>query len=79
MSIQITVRVPDDLVEFADLEVAAGRVRSRAELVARALRREKRRRAAEADAAIYAAMRPEDDDLAAAAAVANETDFSDLD
>ena len=80
MTTQITVRIDDDLVAYADEEVSAGRVRSRAALVERALRRERRRMLAERDAQIYARMRPEDDDLAAftTAAVA-DLDLSDLD
>ncbi|MGL5930563.1 MAG: ribbon-helix-helix domain-containing protein [Dermatophilaceae bacterium] len=54
MTVQITVRLPDELVAFVDAEVGEGRVRSRADAVARALHREQRRRRAEADAAIYA-------------------------
>ena len=79
MTTQITVRIADDLVAFADDEVGAGRARSRASLVERALRREQRRLAAEKDAAIYAAMKPEDDELADITAVARRTELSDLD
>jgi len=52
MSVQITVRLPDDLVAFVDGLVADGSVTSRADAVARALSRERRRRAALADVAI---------------------------
>ncbi|MFT4165052.1 MAG: antitoxin [Microlunatus sp.] len=62
MTVQMTVRIPDALAEFVDSEVAAG-AKSRAEVIARALRREARRKRAEQDAAIYAAM-PEDEDEA---------------
>ncbi len=80
MTTQITVRIDDDLVAYADAEVSAGRVRSRAALVERALRRERRRMLAERDAQIYARMRPEDDDLAAfTAAAVSDLDLSDLD
>ncbi len=45
---RITVRLPDDQVDF-DQQVADGRVASRADGVARALRREHRRVRAERD------------------------------
>lgn len=79
MSVQITVRIPDELVAFTDEEVAAGRSRSRADLVARALRREQRRVLAERDSQIYAALLPEDDELAGIATLAEHADLSDLD
>lgn len=62
MTIQITVRLPDDLVAFVDSEVASGVVTSRADAVARALVRERRRRTALADVAILRAG-VQDDDL----------------
>ncbi|HEV2954023.1 MAG TPA: hypothetical protein VG015_08020 [Candidatus Dormibacteraeota bacterium] len=49
MSTQIAVRLPDDLVAYVDREVAAGRSRSRAALVARLIERDVRRRQAEVD------------------------------
>ena len=52
MTVQIAIRLPDDMVAFIDKSVAAGNARSRAALVARALEREMRRQAAEQDAAI---------------------------
>jgi Arc/MetJ-type ribon-helix-helix transcriptional regulator len=52
VSTQIAVRLPDEIVEFVDLEVAAKRAPSRAAVVARALERERRRRLALADAEI---------------------------
>jgi Arc/MetJ-type ribon-helix-helix transcriptional regulator len=66
MSTQITVRLPDDLVEYIDRLVASGRDPSRAATVARALERERRREIAENDARIYAkaAAATELDDLA---------------
>ncbi|WP_068426248.1 hypothetical protein [Piscicoccus intestinalis] len=79
MTTQITVRIADDLVAFADAEVGAGRARSRASLVERALRRERRRACAERDAAIYAAMSPDDDELAGIAELGRRSDLSDLD
>jgi Arc/MetJ-type ribon-helix-helix transcriptional regulator len=61
---QITVRIPDDLVQFADAEVEHGRAKSRAEIVATALGRERRRQVAERDAAIYAALGGAHDEFA---------------
>ncbi len=55
VSTQIAVRLPDEIVEFIDEMVAAGQADSRAEVVQRALRRERRRIEADRDAAIYAA------------------------
>lgn len=49
MSIQIAVRLPDELVAYVDAAVAAGRVKSRAELVARLIERDARRQRAEED------------------------------
>ena len=60
MSVQVTVRLPDDLVKFIDQQVAEGKVPSRATAVAKALRREQRRLLAEKDAEIYAAMAKEE-------------------
>jgi len=62
MTLQITVRLADELVEFLDSEVARGAVTSRADAVARALVRERRRRTALADVAILRAG-AEDGDL----------------
>ncbi len=52
MSTQIAVRLPDELVAYVDRAVAEGRVRSRAELVARLIERDARRQRAEEDLAI---------------------------
>lgn len=52
MSVQIAIRLPDDMVTFLDRSVAAGNAPSRAALVARAVEREMRRQVAEQDAAI---------------------------
>ena len=49
MSIQIAVRLPDELVAYVDQAVAAGRVKSRAELVSRLIARDARRQRAEED------------------------------
>ena len=62
MTIQITVRLPDDLVAFVDAQVANGEVGSRAQAVARALACEQRRQVALRDVAILAAA-PLDPDL----------------
>ncbi len=43
MSKQIAVRLPDDLVDFLDQLVASGEEASRASIVTRALKRERRR------------------------------------
>jgi Arc/MetJ-type ribon-helix-helix transcriptional regulator len=65
VSIQIAVRLPDDLVAYIDEQVADGSAESRAAFVTRALERERRRLAAERDARIYAAQPGSDlDDLA---------------
>lgn len=64
MSTQITVRLPDDVVEFIDSEVRSGAAASRASVVARAIERERRCRIAERDAAVYARL-GDDPDLAA--------------
>lgn len=61
MTIQIAVRLPDDIVAFVDEQVNSGAAPSRAAVVARALEHERRREAAERDAAIYAATTGPDD------------------
>lgn len=53
MSVQMTIRVDDDLAAFIDQAAKAGEG-SRAEVINRAIKREIRRRAAERDAQIYA-------------------------
>jgi Arc/MetJ-type ribon-helix-helix transcriptional regulator len=55
MRIQITVRLPGDLVAFIDEQVSSGAVHSRADAVSRALTRERRRVVALADARILQA------------------------
>jgi Arc/MetJ-type ribon-helix-helix transcriptional regulator len=54
MSIQIAVRLPDDMVRFVDQLVEKGRGSSRAAVIVRALDRERRHEMAVQDAAIYA-------------------------
>lgn len=55
MSTQITVRLPDALVEYVDARVGDGAAASRASVVTTALERERRRHLAEQDAEILAA------------------------
>ncbi|WP_029290811.1 YlcI/YnfO family protein [Cellulomonas sp. HZM] len=62
MTTQITVRLPDELVAFADRLVAAGRARSRAAVVEAALAHELRRAIAERDVSILT-NQPVDADL----------------
>ncbi len=61
MSTQIAVRLPDEVVEFLDRTVAAGRAPSRAALVTSALEREMRRQLAEHDAEILSIEGAADD------------------
>jgi len=61
MSKQLTVRLPDDLVEFIDQRVEHGRAKSRAAVVATAVDRERRREIAERDAEILARSKARDD------------------
>jgi Arc/MetJ-type ribon-helix-helix transcriptional regulator len=49
MSIQIAVRLPDEIVEFLDAQVSSGAAKSRADFVWHALKREQRRLIAERD------------------------------
>ena len=78
MSVQIAVRLPDDMVEFIDELVAHGEATSRAQVVSRALERERRRRAAQKDVAIYAADQP-DRDMDAFVEYVSRTPLDDLD
>ncbi|MDQ3721195.1 MAG: ribbon-helix-helix domain-containing protein [Actinomycetota bacterium] len=59
MSKQIAVRLDDDLVEFVDEIVGSGQERSRAAVVTRALKRERRRVVAARDATILARSGPD--------------------
>lgn len=63
MSVQLTVRIPDELAGFVDQDVADGRAASRADAIAKALAREQRRRVAERDAELLIARKGEPDDL----------------
>jgi Arc/MetJ-type ribon-helix-helix transcriptional regulator len=53
MTVQMTIRVDDDLAAFIDQAAKAGEG-SRADVINRAIKREMRRRAAQRDALIYA-------------------------
>ncbi len=55
MTVQIAVRLPNDLVTYVDRQVQSGLASSRAAAVARALELQRRREIAERDAAIYLA------------------------
>ena len=55
MGTQITVRIPDEPVQFVDDQVVAGLFTSRADLVARLIRRQKARARALADLEIIRA------------------------
>ena len=63
MSTQIAVRLPDDTVAFLDRLVREKKAASRAEIIERALERERRREMAARDAVILAES-GEDPDLA---------------
>ena len=63
MSTQIAVRLPDDTVAFLDRLVSEKKAASRAEIIERALERERRREMAARDAVILAES-GEDPDLA---------------
>ena len=56
---QITVRIPSELVEWIDGEVAAGRAASRASALGRIARRAQRKQQAERDMARLLSSRPE--------------------
>lgn len=78
MSKQITVRLPDELVDFMDRLVDDNKASSRASVVARAMERERRRELAERDAAILA-QHGDYPDLEGLAGAAAGTTLSDLD
>ncbi|HET7386176.1 MAG TPA: YlcI/YnfO family protein [Nocardioidaceae bacterium] len=59
MSVQMTIRVDEELAAFVDQAAKAGEG-SRADVINRAIKREIRRRAAERDAQIYAASNDPD-------------------
>jgi len=78
MTIQIAVRLPEDLVAFVDDLVSHGQATSRAAVVSGALERERRRRTAERDAAILAGAGA-DADLDSLARYGAATVMDDLD
>jgi Arc/MetJ-type ribon-helix-helix transcriptional regulator len=49
MTIQIALRLPEETVAYLDSQVKLGRAKSRADIVDRALARERRRESAEKD------------------------------
>ena len=78
MSKQITVRLPDELVDFMDELVATDKATSRASVVARAMERERRRELAARDLAILSEQGGYHD-LDGLATAASGTVLSDLD
>lgn len=81
MTLQLTVRIADDLVAFVDEQVSDGRAPSRASVISAALDAARRRQLAERDAAILAASddAPDEDDLDELATFASRTPLNDLD
>ncbi|MHB8245430.1 MAG: ribbon-helix-helix domain-containing protein [Acidimicrobiales bacterium] len=77
MSKQLTVRLPDDLVDFIDRRVEEGKAPSRAAAIATAMERERREEVAERDAAILSRA-TDGDDLDALAAFAARAPMDDL-
>jgi Arc/MetJ-type ribon-helix-helix transcriptional regulator len=75
MSKQLTVRLPDELVDFIDQRAVRGAT-SRAAVIAAALERERRREVAERDVKILA--QAGDDDFDGLAAFAARTRLDDL-
>lgn len=57
MSIQIAIRLPDDVVGYIDAQVQAGRAKSRADVVTRYVERARRRERAERDVEVLLASR----------------------
>ena len=78
MSLQVTVRLPEELVAYIDRQVHNGRAASRAAVVAAAIERERRREIGERDAAILAAASSDADGLDGLARFAAGTEFDDL-
>ncbi|MDQ6837714.1 MAG: ribbon-helix-helix protein, CopG family [Actinomycetota bacterium] len=77
MSRQLTVRLPDDLVEFIDQRVERGEAASRAAVMAAAVDRERRHEIAARDVAILARS-PSRDDLDDLADFAAQVPLDDL-
>ncbi len=78
MSKQLTVRLPEELVDFIDRYVESGKASSRAAVVAAAVDRERRRALAEHDVAILTQV-GSSDDFDELAEYASGTDLADLD
>jgi Arc/MetJ-type ribon-helix-helix transcriptional regulator len=76
VSTQLTVQLPEELVQYVDQLVADGRASSRAAVVSRALERERRRELAARDAATLTTVG--DDDFDALAEQARRTPLDDL-
>ena len=69
MSIQIALRLSGEIVEYLDAQVAAGRAKSRSDVVTRFVERDRRRERAARDVETLLSDRSVDlDDLAATAA-----------
>ncbi len=62
MTTQIAVRLPEELVAFVDEQVANGSASSRADLITRALTRERRRIRTIADIGILTSSEPDEDE-----------------
>ena len=78
MGKQLTVRLPDALVEFIDQQVEHGEATSRAAVVAAALDQQRRREIADRDATILGRAAANRDDLDGLAAFAAQTSLGDL-
>ena len=78
MSVQIALRLPEAVVEYIDAQVEAGRAKSRSDVVARFVERDRRRERAARDVEVLLAERQagiveKTDDLDALAATASST------
>lgn len=81
MDIEIVIDLPDDQVAFIDAQVKSGEASSRADVVKKALDRERRRQATLRDVEILKAWEGKDDpdDLDALARYASRVRMDDLD
>jgi Arc/MetJ-type ribon-helix-helix transcriptional regulator len=79
MTTQITIRLPDDAVDYLDEQVRAGRASSRAQAVAREIKRAQRRLRAEQDIPALLAAQPDEDMNALAEFASTKADWSHLD
>ncbi len=79
MSIQIALRLPESVVEYIDAQVLAGRAKSRADVVARFVERDRRRERAAHDLEVLLADRAahgaDDLDLVASAVASSPLDL----